>query len=380
MGSNIRILHVTERHSQEAGGVTTVVNDLAGYMTNLGAYCCILAATDKDEVAPQDVGFIGLGERCNQVSALFSVALADEVSSLIRAKEINRIHIHGFWMPLQLIAARVASEMNIPFIITSHGMLEPWLWTGKGKLNNLKKKLFFKFFAYPVFRRAARIHAITPNENSNLKRLFPENNTVIVPNAIDGNIVEFGESVINDKTIFFIGRINPIKGVDLLLSAYKESGLFTLGWSLVIAGPEEVPEYADELRSFVKANGLDSKVQFIGAVYEKEKERWYRSSWVTVVPSFSEVIGMVNLEASLYSCPTITTHQCGLWDWEEGGGLLINPDVKALTASLKSCSKWSEKERIDRGQASYGLVQEKYSWGVVSKQWIALYEQLGEEV
>lgn len=359
--------------------MTTVVNNLADIMTKFGAYSCIVAATDKDECVPQGVDFISLGERCNKITALFSSSLAGEVRQVIEANAITEIHLHGFWMPLQLIAARVAIEMKIPFVITSHGMLVPWLWTGKGRLNHLKKKLYFQFFAFPIFKRAGLIHAITPLEKNSLRKLFPDNNIVTIPNAINGECAEYYESETNNKNIFFIGRINPVKGVDLLLSAFKNSGLFASGWTLIIAGPEEVSEYADEMRVYIKANGLESKVQFIGPVYEKEKEQWYRNSWVTVVPSFSEVVGMVNLEASLHSCPTITTHQCGLSDWEEGGGILINPDVKSLTASLISCSKWSEIERHDRGQASYKLVQEKYSWSAVSKQWFALYEQLIEE-
>jgi len=375
----VRILHITESHAKADGGVTTVVNDLAYHLNSLGVYSCILAATDKVEPVPDGVDFVKMGEKCNAISALFSSELKASVRSWIQEKKINVIHIHGIWMPLQNIASCLAKEMGIPFIVTSHGMLEPWLWTGKGKLNYLKKKLYFKLFAYPAFRAAKLIHAITPNEETNLKELFSKNKTVTLPNAIDDAGVQKYLGVAYEKRIFFIGRINPKKGVDLLLRAYKESGLCVQDWSLLIAGPEEVPEYVQELRQFIQENGLESKVQLIGSVYGHEKENLYKNAWVTVVPSYSEVVGMVNLEASLYSCPTITTHQTGLCDWEEGGGMLIEPTVASLTAALTACSQWSENERKERGFASYDLVQEKYAWRVVSKQWKVVYEAMLEE-
>jgi len=91
------------------------------------------------------------------------------------------------------------------------------------------------------------------------------------------------------------------------------------------------------------------------------------------VPSFSEVIGMVNLEAALYQCPTVTTYQCGLNDWEEGGGQLVEPEVAQLTEALLSCTQWTEDERRQRGETSLKLVEEKYSWHHVVKLWLELY-------
>ncbi len=371
MISNIHILHVTERHSKESGGLTTVVNNLSENMTKRGLHSTIVAATDNSEYVPEEVDFIGLGEGCNKAAAFFSTNLLSNIRQVIEEKRITVIHIHGFWMPLQLVAAQVAIDMKIPFMISTHGMLEPWLWGYKGRFSHLKKKLYFKFFAYHVYKKASLIHAITPNECNSLKQLFPENSTVTIPNAIEGDLVEYNESNVHDKSIFFIGRISPVKGVDLLLRAYKKSDLSTSGWSVIVAGPEESSDYAESLRELVKRNGLGAYVQFIGPVYEKEKELLFRCSWVTVVPSFSEVVGMVNLEASLYSCPTITTHQCGLWDWEDGGGMLIDPEVKALSDALKLCSMWSEVERRTRGRSSFDLVQNKYSWTVVAKQWLS---------
>jgi glycosyltransferase involved in cell wall biosynthesis len=91
---------------------------------------------------------------------------------------------------------------------------------------------------------------------------------------------------------------------------------------------------------------------------------------------------MVNLESSSLQCPTITTVTTGLWDWEEGGGLLIKPDVAELASALKQVVEWNKNERQRRGEASYILVKNKYSWNVVGIQWMNLYLSLvrGEQI
>jgi len=373
-----RILHVTESHAKADGGVTTVVNDLTQHINLLGVYSCILAATDTEEFTPNGVDFVKVGSDCNSISALFSSKFKASVKKIIIEKNINVIHIHGIWRPLQIITSWLAREMGIPFLVTSHGMLEPWLWMGKGWKGYVKKKLYFNWIAYPAYNHARWIHAITPDESASLKRLFPKNQHAVIPNAID--LVDDLETGVGkrEKVIFFIGRINPKKGVDLLLKSFRASSL-SAPWKLVIAGPEEVPEYANELREFVKRHGLESKIIFIGPVYGKEKEHWYRRSWVTVVPSYSEVVGMVNLEASSLGCPTITTVATGLSDWEDGGGVLIKPAISDLLSAIKEVSLWSDDERERRGMASYNLVKNKYSWEVVGRKWVSLYSELHRE-
>ena len=95
-----------------------------------------------------------------------------------------------------------------------------------------------------------------------------------------------------------------------------------------------------------------------------------------VTPSHSEVIGLVNLEAADNFLPSITTHQTGLRDWTEGGGLLISPEVIPLSNALIEASFWTSEEQFDRGVASRSLVKTRYSWDAVMPLWESLYCQI----
>jgi len=375
VNNKVRILHITERHAKSRGGVPTVVNDLTEHLYQEGVYSVVMAATDKDEPVPEGVGFIKMGERCNQLSALWSPDLKHDIQDVIQKHNINVIHIHCVWMPLQVVASRLAKSMNIPFIITPHGSFNLRIWKGKGISAYLKKKLYFYFLSYPAYKNAEYIHSITPDEGVVFRHLFPFNKQALIPNAIDMNQTIDTQVEKIEKVVFFIGRLNPIKGVELLLQAFAALSCSN-EWKLIIAGPAEVPEYKKSLEIYIRENGLDERVKLVGSVYGEEKESWYRKAWVTVVPSYSEVVGMVNLESAVFECPSITTKETGLFDWEEGGGLLVSPNKESLLDALYVAVGWSEEERQARGKLSYKLVENHYSWQSTIKQWLNTYREV----
>jgi glycosyltransferase involved in cell wall biosynthesis len=106
------------------------------------------------------------------------------------------------------------------------------------------------------------------------------------------------------------------------------------------------------------------------------KYRLMRDAWVTIVPSHTEVVSLVNLEASACFTPTITTTATGLTDWTEGGGLLVEPDLGPVTQALSEAARWSDQERQQRGLASRRLVEQRYSATAVMPRWMDLYRSL----
>jgi glycosyltransferase involved in cell wall biosynthesis len=199
----------------------------------------------------------------------------------------------------------------------------------------------------------------------------------VIPNAID--LDEYpGEGLGREerqRLILFLGRVEPKKGVDILLRAFAMANL-SRDWRVAIIGPVWSPAYQEELERIVAENGLGDRVSFLGPVFGEEKRSWLRRAWIMVAPSHSEVVGLVNLEAAALQTPSITTHETGLFDWESGGGLLIHPEVDQLCFALERVCAWSESERAERGMASRRLVSERYSWNAVLPKWISLYESL----
>jgi len=364
MKNKLSVLHITEDNSETNYGITTVVNDLNTKLVN--------AKVNTNVISP----YVNSNDQYTiytkptlQVKPIWKHSV--ELKKYLLNSEKTISHIHGVWMYPQYIASKIAFEKNIPSIITPHGMLEPWLWEN----GTLKKKMYFNMMIKKYFSNANVLHAITPNEKENLYKLFGHQNIEVIPNSISYKEVDSYNIIkkSQEKYILFLGRIHPKKGIDLLIKAF--AGLSAKNVKLKIAGP--INQYKNELDILIKSLNIKNKVEFLGIISGQEKYQVYKDAWVFVAPSFSEVVGMVNLEAGVLETPVITTYQTGLYsEWNNNGGILINPNVNELTKSLKIVISWSDDERNDRGKKLKQFIIDNYSWEKNIYKWIDLYSGL----
>lgn len=356
----MKIAHILEDYSKLSGGLRTVVQDLNQHLVQNSIDSQIV--TTRAEVEDN----VTVYKRSLYKDAwCYSTELKNSLANI--KSDIN--HIHGVWMYPQFIASKISYTTKKPYIITPHGMLEPWLWEN----GTSKKKIYFELMIKKYFSGANVLHAITPDEKDNLYKLFGHKNIEIVPNSI--SCTEIDSCNIKrqncDKFILFVGRLHSKKGIDLLIKAFSK--LKDTGIRLRIAGPFN--EYKKELDKLVKSLGIESRVDFLGMVTGKEKYQLFKDAWVFVAPSFSEVVGMVNLEAAAFETPVISTYQTGLYkEWNHHGGHLINPKLDELVNSLTEAVGWSETERNDRGKMLRQFIVDNYSWEKNIFKWIDLYK------
>jgi len=286
-------------------------------------------------------------------------------------------------MWVQWAAAREAVSQNKPFVVTSHGMLEPWLWERQSWLGRLKKSLYWTNIAYPVFRQAAVVHALTRLEAGTLANYFPGKKMEIIPNGIDLQAVDLSLAGLpqvnsNERPYFlFVGRLHPKKAIHLLIRAF--ANLPENKFALKIVGPVEPREraYAAMLSKLVVDLGLEHRVAFAGAVQGLAKWQLYRDAWVFCLPSFSEGFSLVNLEAAAAATPVITTFEAGVVeDWDRCGGVRIHPEEESIRAGLNQALGWSPAERLARGKAMRELVGNHYSLERVGQEWARIYQKL----
>lgn len=358
----MNIIHVLEDFSFQSGGIRTVVLDLQTRLLNNNINSKIV--TTKTE--PNDDAIKAEGDT---VPWRYSKNLKSILKGLYLNNEVDIIHIHGVWMYPQYAAAKFAKQHNIPFIITCHGMYEPWLWSQ----GTLKKNLYFKHIVKSAFSKANYLHAITTNEANEINALFPTTPIVEIPNLIDSNQAIKSEYNSKEKYILYLGRLDPKKGIDLLIRAFAE--IEPKDFKLKIAG--NFNNYKQELDTLVKTFKLENKVEFLGLVSGEDKIELFKNAFVFAAPSHSEVVGMVNLEAAIYKTPVITTFQTGLKkEWSNNGGFLVNPDITELTLALKTALNWTIEERNENGLKLHNFVLKGYSWQYRFNDWVKLYESM----
>jgi glycosyltransferase involved in cell wall biosynthesis len=376
----IRVLHIVEGFSPQEGGVTTMVKDLIEACGNNDIKSTVVALGQGLECDAGNNVIRVSGFKGNAADLFRLTAILDLYRIMVKS-QYDILHIHGVWLPIHILGAFFSRVQNKHAIASMHGMLEKWVWEKNGRLKEIFRKFYFYLLVSFSFRNIKCFHAITLGEQKSIRYFFPSSDPIIIPNGI--NSKPYAESKcpgpMTDsgvKRILFVGRIHPVKGLHLLIDAIATLEVES-GFILDIVGPEEDLDYAKHIREKCREYDLSLSIRFHGGVFNlEEKILFYKQAWICVVPSWSEVIGLVNLEAAASSCPTITTRATGLYDWADGGGLLISPSVNELTKALTEALDWSLEERVLYGKRISSLQNRKYDLDVTIKQWVDLYRSI----
>lgn len=382
------IYHVTSNFSRPGGnpGPTEVIRQLTKYLTDRGRHTTVLAADKAETAVTRGVDLVEFPLQPWGRIWRYPQGFSNYLEKITRGSQ-SLLHIHEIWLAPQWLAARIARRNRVPAILTSHGEYSTWHWRD-GSLRRIKKLAYWFTLASPAFRHLSVFHAITPEERDDLHRHFPQGRFEVIPNAIDLEEADLllaqaeleSPPPLDKPYLLFVGRLHPKKGVKVLIQAFAQS-IRGRDFRLAIVGPGDsaYPSYPAELTSLVHSLGLETRVSFLGAVYGPRKWRLYRDAWAFCAPSHSEVVGLVNLEAAAAATPGVTTHETGLFDWEEGGGILVHAKVAEVAEALDRVFAWRESERDDRGRSLRQLVERRYSWETIGPRWLSLYDDLLEK-
>lgn len=382
----VTVLQATDFHNRSNTGITFVINGLIEQTRSFGSSdlkFALLSAGLVDVAVPTEtiVKTVPLSQNRLLRSWRYSSRYLAEMDRIISQNDVSVVHTHGTWMYPQYAAVRRARARGIPVILTNHGHLEEWALAQPGYLGALKKRLYLRLMDRPMFRKVDVFHAISPLNRDMLYKLFPGTRVELIPNSInigkvDATLEGYRRPAGQEPFFLFVGRLVPQKGIDILIKAFGAANL-PKSMRLVLVGPVESESYAAYLRRLIADSPRASSIDLRGPIWnEADKIRLMTEAWLVAVSSRSEALALVNLEASACRTPTITTYATGLLDWSEGGGLLVEATVSAVSEGLSRAAQWSEPERIARGEASRNLVQKRYSTEVTGQQWAELYSSL----
>lgn len=280
------------------------------------------------------------------------------------------IHVQGIWLPYLGIASRFAVRRGLPLVVSPRGMLTPWAMQYRG----FRKKIAWQLYQKRWINRASMIHCTGEEEARQIGTLGIIQPKVVIPNGtlIPDKIVR--RSTDQEKTILFLSRIHPKKGLLNLLDAL--AGVDLKGWEVALAGYDE-GSYRAVVEQAVQKKGLSSKVKFQGPVGDSEKWQVYRDADLFVLPSHSENFGIVVAEALAAGLPVITTTGTPWQDLERCGcGWWVKPEVSEIRKALNEALALTDEERWAMGKKGRELVKDQYSWKSIGAQMKSNYYQL----
>jgi poly(glycerol-phosphate) alpha-glucosyltransferase len=306
-------------------------------------------------------------------------------------------HVHGLWLYPSIAATAYSRQTKRPNLVSPHGMLDPWAL----KNSRWKKKLAYAWFEQAHLRGARCLRALCASEAQSIRQLGLKNDIAIIPNGIDlpdttptspppwAGRIEPGS-----KVLLFLSRIHPKKGLVNLLKAWAEnwksetSGQKSRGWVLAIAGwdqgghEQELKRLCAELQiTFADIREPSStlhpppSVLFLGPQFNAAKAACYHHCDAFVLPSFSEGLPMVVLEAWANAKPVLMTPECNLPEgFQASAAIRAEPTMASLTAGLNELQRLTTEERAAMGSRALALVKQRFTWSRVGEQMREMYQ------
>jgi len=297
------------------------------------------------------------------------------IRSLVAASDI--VHLMGHWSILNVFVYLACRLLKKPYVVCPAGTLPIF---GRSKLI---KKAYNIIFGRSIIRGAAACIAVTMGELADFRDYGVNlEDVIVIPNGVSpSDFPEINNDLFLEKFglkgtdfLLFMGRLNLIKGPDILLDAFVHIANSYPELHLVFAGPDE-GMLEPLMRSASKA-GLAGRVHFLGFLAGDEKNAAYRTAKLLVVPSRHEAMSIVAVEAGICGLPVLLTDRCGFSEVREVDvrlevsatkegialGLTSLLDTTAILPALSK--KWST------------FVSSNFTWGTIAPRYCELYRTI----
>ncbi|QNJ08130.1 putative alpha-glycosyltransferase/ family 4 [Synechococcus sp. Minos11] len=307
-----------------------------------------------------------------------SIQLRNYLKSRAKNKAVQLIHNHGMWQMCAVYPGQISSNYGIPYVVSPRGAFSDWAFNHGSWL----KPVFWKFLQQKSLAKVTCFHATAFHEYLDIRRLGFTQPVAIIPNGIDTSIDRqpSDKRLLNRKTLLFLSRIHPVKGLDVLLQAWSRLQNKFPDWTLKIVG-SDVDYYGNSgyLTTIKKLSAQLNlnRLEFVGPLYGAEKFRAYSQSDIFVLPSYSENFGMSVAEALMSGLPCLVSNKTP-WDWlnSQDAGLSCEPDVEAISSGLSKLMSKQTKELRAMGQRGREYLIKNYSVESVFRKTVMLYDYL----
>ncbi len=372
-GARATLLHgkkiglLTSSASRLGGGVFEAVVIQADLIRRLGGEVCIFALDDAHSKVDALRFAPSVVTHC-PIQGPKQVGYARDLLPTLLAADLDLLHLHGIWMYPSHAGAMWARQTRRPYMISPHGMLDPWI-TARGRW---KKALARLVYERNSWAEATALHGLTTREAEDITRESGRRDTVVIPNA--GPAVSAGLGAERQKGVAYIGRIHPKKNLLALVSAWRAAGLPD-DWRLTIAGWGDEAEVV-RLRAMVaeRADG----VSFVGPIYGADKQALLERSRFVVLPSHSEGLPMAILESWAAGTPTLMSTECNLpegFAQNSGAAAAIDCgfDMGSIAASLRQAAAMDTAQWAQMSAAAAALAGGVFSAERVTQLWGEAY-------
>ena len=373
-----RWMYVVSHTDPKYGGLSSAVPAVAaslaaepGFEVSVAAFCHPGETFHPGALRKEMVSFWPTSRKTWALNRELKTSFVNEV------RQADGLHVHGLWEESTAVAFSAARKLGKPYVLSAHGMLEPWALATKA----LKKRIYAALIERQNVSGAACLHALTVAEAAQYRSFGATCPIAVIPNAVElpeGADAELFLTRFPDlrgkRVVLFLSRLHPKKGLDLLVDAWASLAAAYPDAHLVIAGPDSEGMQA-RLTLQAQQAGITDNITFTGMLSGAMKWSALAAAGCYVLPSYSEGLSMALLEAMGMGLPVIATRACNMPEiTAAGAGWEIDANAESLTSALADFLRGPDALNWVKGKNGAELIARRYSPGQVTRQMAGMYE------
>jgi glycosyltransferase involved in cell wall biosynthesis len=222
--------------------------------------------------------------------------------------------------------------------------------------------------------RSSFLHATAPMERDHFRRLGLTPPIAVIPNGVETpDLARFPKRQEALRRVLFLARINPKKGIDLLLKSWRNLQDTILDWELHISGNPNGNHLA-EMQTLAERLGV-KRVRFECPISAQRKWDLYRNSELYVLPTRGDNWAVTISDALSFGVPAIVSKEAP-WEGLEtyGCGWWVDLSVEALTECLRGVLRTEPELLRQMGARGREWMIREFSWGSVGRKMKRTYE------
>ena len=365
------ILHVIENLFPESGGPPTVVIEFARHQARSGrrvAVICNRGPRKPEQRAALMETWRGLPIDFTDFSQLDPSSKSGALERQLDRLQPKIIHIHCMWESFVRTTAASARKRGIPYVLSTHGMLHPFVLAQK----RLKKWAYLTLFPQ-IIGGARELYSLNREEAEYVAKRFQCKSSVLA-NGID--VAEYSHATPelfnerfpqfkNKSFILFVGRIHPIKGIDQLIRSFSLARSQGCDHALVIAGPDDGCKA--QIDALIDELSLREHVHLVGGLFGEIKRSAFSACSVFAHRPRFEGFGITVVEGMAAGKPVVTTKECKLDGAGEAGALCVAPDTDEGFADALVRYTGDHAAARDLGTRAQSWVRTNLDWEALAR-------------
>jgi glycosyltransferase involved in cell wall biosynthesis len=390
----MKILQIIPSVSLVYGGPSRMVLGLSSTLAKLGEDVTILTTNSNGDAGqpPLDVplrqpikqdGYEIIYFPCSPFRRYkFSLELLIWLKK--QANNYQIAHIHALFSPLSTTAAIISRMCQLPYILRPLGTLDPADLQKKRQL----KQIYGNLLEKGNLAAAAGVHFTSEQEAKISYRYGIKTNDIVIPLGVDlpDTLPPTGAArqklgiAADQPLLLFMSRLDPKKGLDLLIPALEKLLDMGLNFHFVLAGanPQDA-NYEQQIIDKIKTSRLAKYTTITGFIMGDFKLELLKDADLFVLPSYYENFGIAVAEAMAIGLPVVISDQVHIWPTviKYQAGWVTSTDINSLTNTLKIGLENPQQRQI-KGENARQLVLNEYSWNAIAKDMIEVYQKLGK--